>query len=77
MLTFEEALFVVTRGHYSYPASNRYTNDCIVQCDFCGKPDITACIGFQQHDVCLTCTGALTSTKKMVDKLYPRTDTVK
>ena len=72
MLTFEEALFVVTRGHYSYPASKRYVNDCLVQCDFCDKKNLPASIGFQQHDVCLSCADWLKKTYKIVEKLYPR-----
>ena len=75
MLTFEEALFIVTRGQYSYPAIIRYGNSCIVQCDYCGKLDIPASIGFQQYDVCLICAYSLTQTRKMVDRLYPRPDT--
>ena len=70
MLTFEEALLVVTRGHYSYPAYKRYINECTVKCDYCDKKNLPASIGFQQYDVCLSCADCLIKTYKIVEKIF-------
>jgi|AntRauTorckE6833_2_1112554.scaffolds.fasta_scaffold178028_2 hypothetical protein len=42
-------------GTYYNPSQNHYGKDVEVSCDRCLKRDLVACIGWGDHDLCLTC----------------------
>ena len=54
---------VVTNGKYYYPANLHYGKDVCVVCDRCGHKNLIACIGYEEHDLCLSC------VESMVNKL--------
>lgn len=42
-------------GKYYFPAQAHYNSNVVVHCDRCLKEDISACIGWEEHDLCLRC----------------------
>lgn len=48
-------------GEFFYPARKRYPGLACVICDFCNTPNISACIGYKQYDLCLRCAHDITT----------------
>lgn len=46
---------IVRKGKYYYPAYLHYGKYTIVSCDRCGQKNLLACIGYEEHDLCLGC----------------------
>ena len=46
---------VYKKGTYYNPATNHYRVPGTINCDGCGKKNITTCIGYKETDVCLEC----------------------
>ena len=59
-LTDSDLLNICKLGKYYYPASNHYgTKETSVVCDRCHREDLKACIGYQNHDLCLNCSAKI------------------
>lgn len=60
MLSNSEAFEVISRGTFFYPAFKHYgITPRYVSCNLCANPNITSCIGYQNYDICLSCTDSL------------------
>lgn len=51
---------IVANGIYYYPAWKHYGRVVTVICDRCQKHGLTACIGLNSQDLCITCVDELT-----------------
>jgi hypothetical protein len=66
--TFAQLNDIITYGSYYYPATSHYTRSCTVMCDRCKKTNISACIGYNNFDLCLECVDKVIKEKgKIVD----------
>jgi hypothetical protein len=55
-LTTQEALEVIGRGQFYFPAYKRYSSNPVnVSCSFCQKPKLICSIGYQSYNLCLEC----------------------
>lgn len=52
-------------GVYYIPAWRHYNTQVSVVCDRCNKTHLSACIGYQNYDLCLNC------VDKISEQLYP------
>ena len=54
-------------GTYYYPATKHYNYASpIIYCDNCGKCNLTACIGYDKYDLCLSCVNYLTTSEHLI-----------
>lgn len=54
---------VIDNGTYYYPAWRHYgSNHTDVVCDRCLKHNLTACIGYEEQDLCLRCADEITDS---------------
>ena len=62
---------ILNRGTFYYPASAHYGGAMVVSCDLCRRSNLTACIGFDKYDLCLTCVERTTSAPSGLMMLRP------
>jgi len=75
MLSNSEAFEVIIRGTFFYPAFKHYgIVPKYVSCNLCANPNIISCIGYQNYDICLSCTDSLLNRipqSQPIPSLYP------
>lgn len=74
MLTAQQARNVLKKGSFSCPANKRYNGTVTVSCDFCNRGNLSACIGYGEHDICLTCADDLTKDNTPMTGIQALTD---
>jgi len=62
---------ILNRGTFYYPASAHYGGAVVVSCDLCRRSNLTACIGFDKYDLCLTCVERTSSAPSGLMMLRP------
>lgn len=59
----DSIMYTIKYGKYYNPASNHYGSssaNCV--CDNCGKQHLKICIGWNECDVCLSCTDKINNS---------------
>lgn len=51
---------IVKHGTFYFPASNHYISDVNVVCNVCKTKNISACVGYDRYDLCLSCVKKVT-----------------
>ena len=51
---------IAENGTYFFPAWKHYGRTANVVCDRCYKSNLSACIGYGEQDLCLTCADQMT-----------------